>query len=72
MSMLGEGAVKSLSTDVKMKRTDFDELNGDEICPQKHINEMKKIKKKINVFINIKTNKSSDFNNKNDENLTNV
>ena len=71
MSMLGEGAVKSLSTDVKMKRTDFDELNGDEICPQKHINEMKK-KKKINVFINIKTNKSSDFNNKNDENLTNV
>ena len=33
MSMLGEGAVNSLSTDVKMKRTDFDELNGDEICP---------------------------------------
>lgn len=33
MSILGEGAFKSLYTDIKMRRTDFDELNGDEICP---------------------------------------
>lgn len=71
MSILGEATFKSLSTDVKMKRTDFDELNGDEICPQKYINEMGK-NYYFNIFINIKTTKSSDFNNKNDENLTNV